>query len=206
MPDQGQQTEYRIGAIVLAAGSGQRFGSQKMLHHHNNKTLLSHSLQALDANPVSARLVVTGADSDQLANAHSDIEANFIYNPQWQQGMGTSIAAGIAALDTLSPTIVPTVDAALIMLGDQIHIPASAIKTLLDTARDHPGKIVCAHYEGINGVPCVFPRALFDELRKLGGDKGARAILNDPARSVMSIEMPEAAYDIDRPEDLQVAR
>lgn len=199
MPDHGRHSEYHIGAIVLAAGSGQRFGRQKMLHRHNNKTLLSHSLQALDTNKVNACFIVTGAEGELVANTHIDFDVNFIYNPKWQQGMGTSIATGITELTTRSPTV----DAALIMLGDQIYIPTSAIAALLETARNHQGKIVCARYNAINGAPCVFPRSTFDELLELGGDKGARAILNDPERSVISIEIPEAAYDIDTPEDLQ---
>ncbi len=57
-------------------------------------------------------------------------------------------------------------------------------------------------YNGITGVPAVFPRWCFDDLRALRGDQGARVILRRHADHLVRLEHPEAAVDIDTPEDL----
>lgn len=190
---------YSIAAVILAAGQGTRFGSQKMLHQYKNKTLLEHSLAAIDRQTFSSINLVCGSDAEQVIQRHQSPDINFIVNKQWQAGMGTSIATAIDYLEK-NQTII---DAVLIMLGDQIHISLNALNTMAATAAENPNKIVCAKYNNINGAPAIFPAQYFNQLKSLTANNGAKTLLNAPNTPCINIELPEAGLDIDYPEDLQ---
>jgi molybdenum cofactor cytidylyltransferase len=109
--------------------------------------------------------------------------------------MSTSIRVGIEALteDTR---------AAIIMLADQPFIDPSVIERLITTYVTSKARIVACAYDGVQGAPVLFDRALFLELLLLEGDQGARHVLTIYPRNVTSIEISSnAATDIDTPED-----
>jgi molybdenum cofactor cytidylyltransferase len=107
--------------------------------------------------------------------------------------MATSLRAGLAAVPR-------SARAALVVLVDQPRVDAAALQRLIVAWRRRPGVAAAAHYEGHTGVPAVLPRGRWRELRALRGDEGARRLLRDGR--VTSVEMPEAALDVDTPADL----
>lgn len=195
-----KKNPYSIAVVILAAGQGTRFGSQKMLHQYNSKTLLEHSLAAIDRQIFSSVNIVCGADAEQVIQRHQSPDINFIVNKKWQAGMGTSIATAIDYFEKNQAII----DAVLIMLGDQIHISLNVLNTMAATAAENPNKIVCAKYNNINGAPAIFPAQYFNQLKNLPANNGAKTLLNAPNTSCISIELPEAGLDIDYPEDLHI--
>jgi len=92
--------------------------------------------------------------------------------------------------------------AVLLMLADQPAVSTEDLRRVVGTWRRQPQSIVAAYYEGIAGVPAIFPREDFSTLTGLRGDAGARALLKRGGERVIRVPLPAAAIDIDTPEDL----
>jgi molybdenum cofactor cytidylyltransferase len=193
-------THQRIAGILLAAGLARRMGRQKLVLDVRGKAVVRWSAERL-AIHVDDLIVVTGSEGDALRAALHGVETvrshrtvRFVTNPRPEEGQGTSIACGAAALGD-------DVDAAFVALGDQPWVPDDVYTTLLGALR--PGiSIVAPVYRGTQGTPVLFRRDVFDELRALEGDTGARpVVMAAPARVrrvVFDLDMPD---DVDTPED-----
>jgi CTP:molybdopterin cytidylyltransferase MocA len=118
-----------------------------------------------------------------------------VVNRDWDSGMASSIRAGVERLPGSCAAV-------LTMLMDQPLIGVDALRRLVATWSARPKEIVAAQYDGGCGVPAIFPRWAFAELRQLRGDSGARLLLQRHADRTVGVPMPEAAVDIDTPEDL----
>jgi len=113
-------------------------------------------------------------------------------------GISSSIKAGLTKLIELRKAI----DAAVIMLSDQPFVNERTIQSLIGTYYTSRRPIVASEYNGVLGVPALFDRMMFGELMKLEGDAGARVIIRRYAgEMVATISAPEAAFDVDTPED-----
>jgi len=139
--------------------------------------------------------VVLGANAAELAPLLRHSPASIAINRQWPEGLASSIRAGVTQLPG-------TADAVLIMLADQPLVTSEDLRRLISTARRNPTSVVAALYDGTVGVPAVFPRQCFRELGELRGDQGARALLHRFGADLVRLPMPDAAVDIDTPEDL----
>ena len=117
-------------------------------------------------------------------------------NRKWRQGLASSLVAGIDALPR-------TARAALVLLADQAAVGPADLALLAAASRARPRTIVATRAGGVLGPPAVLPRSVFRAVRRLRGDAGARELLRDPARSVVAVELPHAAFDVDRPCRLQ---
>lgn len=189
-----------VVAILLAAGSASRFGSAKQLAPIDGVSLVRRAAQAIVASGVEL-LVVTGAYAEEVAEALSGVPAHLIHNPQWQQGMGESIACGTREL--LGRGASPS--ACLLCLADQPLIGTVQIRRLLRAAAQQPQHIVASNHGETLGPPCLFPAEFLAELAQLSGAKGARALLEKHRQRLTTLAMPEAALDIDAPEDYALA-
>jgi CTP:molybdopterin cytidylyltransferase MocA len=151
--------------------------------------------------------VVLGAYADNVSAALFGVPVIPIVNPEWNQGMGTSIATGVNAILRHAPAI----DAVLLMLADQPLVEGAALRRLLDAwtacqARSRgagfPTDIAAAAYAGTIGVPAVFGRAHFAALCSLPSAAGAAGLLRQADAPVHRVVLPEAAVDIDTLDDL----
>jgi CTP:molybdopterin cytidylyltransferase MocA len=88
------------------------------------------------------------------------------------------------------------------MLVDQAAVTAEDLKRLVSAWRRQPEYIAAACYGATTGVPAIFPRSTFSDLRALRGDVGARVLLQRNPDRLVRVPMPSAAIDIDTPEDL----
>ena len=89
-------------------------------------------------------------------------------------------------------------------MADQARVQARHLKAMLKAFDDE--RIVCAYYRGARGVPAIFPNRYFDSLVQLSGDQGAKGILQKAEDSLVEMDLPEAAFDIDTVEDLSVLK
>ncbi len=183
-----------IAAVVLAAGFARRMGRQKLLLELDGKPIVRWSVENVLPH-VADCVVVTGQDDAAVRSALGGLAVRFAVNPRPQDGQGSSIAVGIAALE-------PRTAAALVVLGDQPRTPGAVVPALLAArARSHRS-IIAPSYRGTNGTPVLFGSDVFPELRSLRGDAGARAVVvARPERVetvVLDIPMPA---DVDTPED-----
>jgi len=183
-----------IAGVVLAAGLARRMGRQKLLLQLQGKPVVRWSVEHV-AGHVEDVVVVTGPDDTALRQALEGLAVRFAVNPRPQDGQGTSIAAGIAALK-------PWTTAALIALGDQPRMPAPVVPALLDAFRRSGKAIVAPVYQGVQGTPVLFSSEVFAELRALKGDAGARAVVKEDPERVETVTFDLAMPpDVDTPED-----
>lgn len=183
-----------IAGVVLAAGLARRMGRQKLLLQLQGKPVVRWSVEHI-AGHVEDVVIVTGPDDTALRQALEGLAVRFAVNPRPQDGQGTSIAAGIAALK-------PWTTAALIALGDQPRMPAAVVPALLDAFRRSGKAIVAPVYQGVQGTPVLFSSEVFAELRALKGDAGARAVVKDDPERVETVAFDFAMPpDVDTPED-----
>jgi len=188
--------EPRLAVLILAAGESRRFGSCKLLADIDGKPMLQHSIELAQSTDAGFIRVVTGCWHQEIkqAQAAGNITATeVIYNANWRQGLGSSIAAGIAQ-------IASRCDEALLLLADQPRVSSEDLEKL--THRPSKQKIACARYSNTLGPPAIFPAQYFPDLQKLSGDKGAKALLSASTTADCQIDIASAAFDIDRPTDL----
>lgn len=188
--------EYELHGLVLAAGGSQRLGQPKQLLQVDNETLLHRACrQALVV--CDEVTVVLGAAAAEIGQTISDLPLGRLINPDWQSGMASSIRAGITALPV-------TADGVLILPCDQPALTATDLQRLAASWRVQSDRVVAAAYDGIQGVPVIWPRDRFADLLGLSGDHGARELLKADAAQVVSVDMPAAALDVDTPASARV--
>ena len=179
---------------MLAAGFARRMGRQKLLLELKGKPVVRWSVEVVLPH-VGDCVVVTGQDDATVRGALAGLAVRFAVNPRPQDGQGTSIAAGVAALK-------PWTTAALIALGDQPRMPGAVVPALLDAFRRSGKAIVAPVYQGVQGTPVVFSSEVFGELRTLKGDAGARAVVKENPERVETVAFDLAMPpDVDTPED-----
>lgn len=185
-----------LHAVILAAGDSRRYGTPKQLVPWNGGTLLQHAVAQATAVCNNTVTVVLGAQAETIHASLPNPSIEVIRNPDWREGVASSIRAGIAALPGRA-------DAALIMLCDQPMITEAILFTLVQRWRQNPQSIVAGSYNNTHGVPAVFPRTFFPELLALQGDRGAKQVMNAHPQYLETLPLPEAGADIDTPADLQ---
>lgn len=191
------ETEHiELHCLVLAAGDSQRLGKPKQLLRIENETLLHRICRQAQA--VSPYVTaVLGAQAAQVTQAIDDLPIMRINNPDWHEGIASSLRAGVLALPA-------TADAVMVLLCDQATINAGHLQKLAATWQRHPAAIVASAYNDIRGVPVIFPRSEFASLASLAGDKGAQELLLQD--NVINVDLPAAACDIDTPADIEELR
>lgn len=183
-----------IAAVMLAAGLARRMGRQKLLLQLQGKPVVRWSVEHIVSH-VEDVVVVTGPEDTTIRQALEGLAVRFAVNPRPQDGQGTSIAAGVAALK-------PWTTAALIALGDQPRMPTAVVPALLDAFRRSGKAIVAPVYQGVQGTPVLFSSEVFGELSALTGDAGARAVVKANPERVEAVAFDLAMPpDVDTPED-----
>jgi molybdenum cofactor cytidylyltransferase len=183
-----------LAVLLLAAGAGRRFGGSKQLARIDGQTLIARACALADAVAPGASYVVLGANAEVVA-AQLPASARPIVHADWTAGLGSSLAAGIRALD-------PRHDGVLVLLADQVAVRADAVAPMIERWRAAPDNVQCAHYADQPGVPAIFPRRLLAELAALSGERGAKPILHRETQPEQWHPMPDAAIDIDTEQDL----
>lgn len=188
-----------IGGLLLAAGGARRFGTQKLVAAVDGQPLVRHAAARL-GDEVDAFVIVVGASADAVRAALAGVAATIVDNPDWEQGLATSIRVGIRALP-------PDAECVVIALGDEPSLERDAIRRILATWRSTGAPIVAARYRGTRGHPVLFSRCMFGDLSALHGDTGARTIIDAHAADVAYIDVDAMRPpDIDTPADLERLR
>jgi CTP:molybdopterin cytidylyltransferase MocA len=187
-----------VSAIVLAAGSGSRFGGGKLLAPYRGRPLIEAVLASLRDAPVDSTVVVVGADAESLQAVCEPYGVRIVENPDWQRGQSTSVRTGLQALG-------PDVRAAVVMLADQPLVGAGAIERLVG-AFEEGAKVAVATYGGRPRNPVLFSREVWPALEaELSGDEGARAFLRHRPELVTPVSCDGVGdpADVDTAEDLR---
>ncbi|MDQ2799683.1 MAG: nucleotidyltransferase family protein, partial [Armatimonadota bacterium] len=137
-----------IGLILLAAGGSARLGHPKQLLPYKGRTLLRHSAETALGSLCRPIIVVLGARADQLRPELADLEVLIAENRDWEQGMGSSISVGLAALETTAPNLTGVI----LMLCDQPLITGDNLNALAQTQQDTGSPFVASEYAETRGV------------------------------------------------------
>ncbi|HTR88232.1 MAG TPA: molybdopterin-binding/glycosyltransferase family 2 protein [Reyranella sp.] len=205
--DAGPQHAPRTAVLVLAAGRSTRMGGpNKLLADAEGQPLVVHAVKAALASQAVEVVVVLGHMAEQVRAAISAAvptgRLRYVTNPDFADGLSTSVRTGIAALDK-------DVDAAIVQLGDMPGVNAGLLDRLMAAFSPVEGRSICVPtVNGKRGNPVLWDRRFFAEIAKVAGDTGAKHLIGEHADLVCEVEMAgEAAItDIDTPEALAAWR
>ncbi len=189
-----------LAAVLVAAGEARRYGRAKQLETWEGQTLVRGA--ALAAEAVSDELIVVlGANAEAIEPELDDLAVTLLRCPDWSLGMGHSIATAFAYLAAMAEPP----DGALLCLVDQPRIRDEQLHRLRQVWFEQPRSIVVSRFGEHQGPPVIFPADLYAELATLTGDEGARSIVRKYRDRVVQVDLPEAADDIDTPDDYKRA-
>ena len=189
----------RVAGVVLAAGQSRRMGGpNKLLVAIDGKPMVRRAAEAALAARLAPVLVVTGHMRDQVTEALAGLPVQLVDNPDYAQGLATSLKAGVAALPA-------EVDAAVVCLGDMPKVTGRLIRSLVQAYSPAEGRaIVVPTRHGKRGNPVLWDRRFFGAMRELAGDAGAKALIGQHEELVAEVETGDEAVllDVDTPEAL----
>lgn len=188
---------FKIGLIILAAGAATRMGRPKQLLSYQGRSLILHAVEVALASLCQPIIVVLGAYVEQIKPELMPKAVQVVENSQWQEGMSSSIRAGISMLLKTNSKL----DAVIISLADQPLVSPQIFNQLIQSYQETQKVIIASRYNETTGVPALFSNALFPELMQLEGDKGAKALIQKYIDTGLILLIPEAAIDIDTPDD-----
>lgn len=190
----------KVAGVLLAAGGGRRLGGRpKALLEHRGRPLIEHAVRSLRNGGCGPLHVVLGAAADEV-RARADLTGCAVtVNPGWEEGMGSSLRLGLAALSASDA------DAALVLLVDQPGIGAEAVARVRLAYRSR-ATLAAASYGGERGHPVLFGADRWTDIAAGAlGDQGARAHLREHRDAITLVECSDVAeaYDIDTSQDLK---
>jgi molybdenum cofactor cytidylyltransferase len=202
-PEQAVTKEYRIAAVVLAAGRSTRMGAiNKLIAEIGGKPLVRIAAEQALASHASPVIAVTGHERERVEAALAGLPVRFVHNADYASGLGTSLRAGIAAVPAEA-------DGAIVCLGDMPQVDAGLIDRLIAAFDPERGALVVVPtFDGRRGNPVVWSRRFFHDLMGIAGDIGARHLIGSYAEAVVEIPVAgEAALtDVDTPESFSAVK
>lgn len=191
----GAAYETKVAAVVLAAGASRRMPAIKQLLPWKHTTMLGFVIEQLKAAGAAHIFVVLGAHQEEILPKINSPGISIIYNDNWLQGMGTSIAKTITFLKENHLEF----DGLLVAACDQPLIKLDHYKKLIYSCINR-GRIIVSSFENGRGIPVVFDKIYFDELSRLTEDVGAKTVVKKHLDRLVQIDAPEAAIDLDTKE------
>jgi molybdenum cofactor cytidylyltransferase len=190
-----------MSAIILAAGTSSRMGQAKQLLPLGSSTVLAQTLEHARAAGVDEVILVLGSSAESIRHQLSPsllAGVKVVVNQSYEQGMATSLHAGLSALD-------PRSAAALIILGDQPFTLPQTLDRIIQAYRDSGAPIVIPTCQGTRGNPVLLDRSLFSGATALEGDVGCRAIFGNHLEEIVNVEVEDLGVllDIDDREDYE---
>jgi molybdenum cofactor cytidylyltransferase len=194
----------RVTALLLAAGMSRRMGGpNKLLQDVGGEAMVARSLQSLRKAQVDDIVVVLGHNGalvrEAVLKGGADKRIRFAENPNYAEGLSTSLQAGLAVLPE-------NADAVLVCLADMPAVTPQQIDRLIAAFNPIEQRAICVPtFQGKRGNPILWARRFVPEMRKLAGDVGARHLIGENAETVCEVEMGDAAVltDLDTPEALR---
>jgi molybdenum cofactor cytidylyltransferase len=192
-----------IAALVLAAGRSSRMGGpNKLLAEIGGRPLVRIAVEEALASRARPVIVVTGHQRERVEAALAGLPVDFVHNPHFADGLGTSLKTGIAALPAQA-------DGVIVCLGDMPQVDAAMIDRLTEALDPAKGALIAVPtINGQRGNPVVWSRRFFAELMAVEGDVGARYLIGRYAEAVTEVPFSgkAALTDVDTPEVLEAVK
>jgi len=185
-----------VSAVVLAAGLSTRMGRNKLLLTFRDKPLVVHAVDTLLASKVGEIIVVLGYESekvwdrlddnqDRVSNAGQKSRVLLVENPDYREGLSTSVRTGVQAIS-------PEADAIMIYLADQPLLEPADVNRIIEgfaAAKTENKTIVVPFFKGERGNPVVLDASLRDSILGIVGDVGCKGVIKRYPEKVYAIEM-----------------
>ena len=187
-------------ALILAAGSSRRMGSQKLLLPFGQNTIIGTVIDNVLNSDVDHVMVVLGANQEDIQDTLEHKPVQFCHNRKHEQGMLSSVICGIRALP-------PDAVTALIYLGDQPGIHPAVTNTVIEAYSEELFGIVIPVHMHRRGHPLLVDMKYRKEIEKLDLEAGLRSLRHHFPEDVLEVEVDEPGIlvDIDTREDYKNA-
>jgi molybdenum cofactor cytidylyltransferase len=187
-----------VVCAILAAGASTRMGTPKQLLEIAGRPLLARIVEACCASRCSEVAVVLGAAATSIATAYQHTRAQTLHNPQWAQGLSTSLHCAVSWAQRREAA------GLLVCACDQPLLSSARIEALC-AAFVGSGRSVASSYGGTRGVPAILSATMFARALRIEGDRGAGALLRaEPG--LLEVPWPEGEIDLDTPEQVHAFR
>ena len=183
-------------ALILAAGSSRRMGTQKLLLPFREKTIIETVIDNVLQSGVDGVMVVLGADHDRIRKIVDPLPVEVCFNENHESGMLSSVMCGFRSLPENTGT-------ALVFLGDQPGIPPQVTDAILKAYDESLHGIVIPVYDHRRGHPLLVDMKYKREIEKLDLETGLRSLMHLFPKDVLEVEVnePGILVDIDTRED-----
>lgn len=188
----------RVAVVVLAAGDSTRLEKPKQLLEYRGKPLIRLATETAMGSVCRPVCIVLGAGARRFMWPIAALKTTIVINGDWEDGISSSIRAGLFAALRKAEDL----DAVLYMTVDQPLVTPKILDGLVEAYIDSGAPVVACSYDDTLGVPALFDRSLFDSLKGLEGDSGAKQIILQHREEALAVECPEAGADVDTEEDL----
>jgi molybdenum cofactor cytidylyltransferase len=168
-------------------------GCPKQQLAYQGKTLLQHAIDMALHSDCSPVIVVLGAHAMVISPEIPGDRVSIVENPHWEEGMASSIRAGVTALQQKAPQATEVI----FMVCDQPYIDTAHLNNLVRQKLDTGKGIVASYYNDTMGVPVLFDRSFFPDLLALKGEEGAKKLVYQYEQEVAAVPFPLASVDID---------
>jgi molybdenum cofactor cytidylyltransferase len=188
----------KTGIIILAAGESIRLDYPKQIARYKDKTLLQLAIDAANDSKADKRVVVLGANKDEIKKTFAGASIPNIPNPHWEKGSASSLIKGLEYLQKIDP-----VDQVIIMVCDQPFVDSKIINKLIATQLKSGKGIVACEYSKTVGIPILFGKEYFNELLQLTGDEDGKSVALAHEEDSIGMSFPKGKVNIDTQEDLR---
>ncbi|MBT8047106.1 MAG: nucleotidyltransferase family protein [Xanthomonadales bacterium] len=189
----------KLAAVLLAAGGSSRLGQSKQLVEVDGVSLARRTAELLLGLEIVSLTVVTGCCSDEVLCEIESLAVDAVVNSGWRKGLGGSIAHGVRGIPG-------EVDGLMLMLCDQWRVDRTDLMRLVHLWQQDVSQVCVSSWRSGNalasGPPVIFPRHLIPKLKGLKNKDGAKPVIENYSR-VKRVEIENAAFDLDTPEDLE---
>lgn len=187
------EVNNHISVILLAAGASMRMGTLKQMLPLDGEPMLTRAARMAIAVGGTNAVAVLGAQADELKKNLGNVSIQCVINPEWSQGMGSSIKAGMRWIIEYNPGTTGV----LIVVCDQPAVSATHLHALVARHDGPATPVVASTYAGTTGVPALFDSTLFGELLSLPDAEGAKAIIMRYRDQVTEVSLPGGEVDLD---------
>ena len=195
-PDTTTDSKLKISAVILGAGQSRRMGSvNKLISEIEGRSMISHIADAAEKSNVDRVFVVTGHEDEEIRRALSNHDINFVHNPNYADGLSTSLRTAIGALDA-------DTDGVVVCLGDMPGITAEHINALINVFNPEAGRQICVPtFNGKWGNPVLWDGRFFAAIQNVSGDVGARHLIGEHQDVLCEVPIEDNAVitDLDTP-------
>jgi molybdenum cofactor cytidylyltransferase len=186
------------GLIILAAGNSSRMGEPKQLLPFEGKTFLQCTIDAALGSKAGSKVVVLGADKDEIKKSFRADSIPVIHNPEWEKGMASTMQKGLQYL-----TKFKKLDQVILVLCDQPFVHSGILDSLIELQESTGKGIVACKYADTLGVPALFTQQYFEEMMGLKSSEGAKKVIYNHLDDVAELDFPKGAVDIDTYEEYE---